>query len=103
VTQIGGQGFIPIASSSFVTSPSYSVRSMTDIFSRCTDSHILYCTGSRLGTLHGRWCPKMASGTKRGPDFGDTSPITTQHIMETKKYGAPPTPRTPENISTNTL
>ena len=66
-------------------------------------SHILYCTGSRLGTLHGRWCPKMAAGTKRGPDFGDTSPINTQHIMETKKYGAPPTPRTPENVSTNTL
>lgn len=32
VTQIGVQGFIPIASSSFVTSSSYSVRSMTDIF-----------------------------------------------------------------------
>ena len=26
-----------------------------------------------------------------------------RHIMETKKYGAPPTPLTPENISTNTL
>ena len=36
------------------------------------------------------------------PDFGDASPITTQHIMEIEKHGAPPAPFTPENISTNT-